>query len=197
MNLTQVSSQIRHEFRPLWLSTHVFPSFVIDGYIKAFFPSRIPNSIDPMIRKRMEASLNPAGQLFMGIYFEKDRHAQDIIQLLKFKLRFPDYNIDIGSWHTENTTYAQAVRDLLNNRNPKWVEWLKRNIFTQVRLETRNNVNVVIKEKFALPWMRRVTPKGPVPKSFLEEFGFDSEIVKTSRHHDGPEWNIEVSVSYG
>jgi hypothetical protein len=133
MGFTQVCSLIRTEFRPLWLSTHRFPLFALEGYFKAFFP-KIPRAskMDDKSRKRIESYHDAAGTLRLWIKPACIRDI-DILPLLKFRQRFPAYTIDFVSAHfAVKTPLLEFLTLLVNNDSFTWVKYIKQHSITQV-----------------------------------------------------------------
>jgi hypothetical protein len=159
LGLTQACTIIRTEFRPLWLSTHRFPLSVLDGYFRAFFPAPLRSSKNEELRKRIEKYHDPAGTL--RLWISKDTvKAADILKLLKFKLRFPAYTFTPISSHPQVDEDTASLSKLLNNKTPKWNQWIKSNAIKQVRIGVhkgyflRVSCYIVVKEPWAAPWMK-------------------------------------------
>ncbi|EDU44165.1 hypothetical protein PtrSN002B_003802 [Pyrenophora tritici-repentis] len=154
IGLTQVCTTIRKEFRPLWLSTHRFPLFVLDDYLKVFFPTPLRASqASDEVRKRIKSYYNPAGTLRLNLD-HSSKEEMDIHKLLLFQLRFPDYTLTPTAWSGLSGPPNAAmlvVSAVLNNKTPKWILWLKRRVITQVRLGV-NHMTMYI-------WHVRITVK--------------------------------------
>jgi len=148
IGLTQVCSSVRKEFRPLWLSTHCFPLYVMDGYLKVFFPAPLRASqVSEQVRERIKSYCDPAGTLRLWINHDS-LDAVDIQKLLRFRLRFPDYTIrPIPACSRIPKEAVNIFSAILNIKNPKWIKWLNQHVITQVRLRTENRhiLRVVIK----------------------------------------------------
>jgi hypothetical protein len=155
LGLTQVCTVIRTEFRPLWLSTHRFPLFVLDGYFKAFFPAPLPKSANADLRKRVEKYHDPAGTLRLWISDETMLNA-DIIKLLKFKIRFPAYTITPTFSQPDMIADLAFLTTIINCTNPRWIKWIQSNTIQQVRVGhcRKEGCRFVVKEKYASLWMK-------------------------------------------
>ncbi|RMZ73580.1 hypothetical protein GMOD_00008112 [Pyrenophora seminiperda CCB06] len=142
IGLTQTCILIRKEFRPLWLSTHAFPLGVMDGYLKAFFPLPLRASkASAEVRERIMSYSNPAGSLRLYITYDD----VDLHKLLTFQLRFPHYSIAPVLEHLHIPQQGvHFVKAALQNKNPKWVSWLKQHVITQVRLGEKRALGVVV-----------------------------------------------------
>ncbi|KAG9192127.1 hypothetical protein G6011_10861 [Alternaria panax] len=162
IELTQVCSLIRTEFRPLWLSTHRFPLFALEGYFKAFFPIiRWTSQMDEKSRKRIENYHDPAGTL--RVWVKKDCIRDiDVLPLLKFRLRFPAYTMDFISAQLEiKAPLIKFLTTLINNNSFTWVKYIKQQSITQVVLYAefyagrplRTALHVVIKERQMSEWV--------------------------------------------
>ncbi|KAF1942128.1 hypothetical protein EJ02DRAFT_454492 [Clathrospora elynae] len=229
ISLTQTCSLIRTEFRPLWLSTHRFPLFVLDGYLKVFFPPLrkpgpikveisslishepvnalpilagfsqafypTPPTITPeKLRKRMISYHDPAGTL--RLYITKDSLADtDMLRLLKFKIRFPNYTITPISSHPLNVPddTITTLSTLINHSNPTWLRWIKRNVVKQVRIgcapvwSATEQVRVVVKERYAPRWMKLFSPEPSPHRSLVEVLGLGEEVLG---------WKVNFGVDY-
>ncbi|KAF1843582.1 uncharacterized protein K460DRAFT_290651, partial [Cucurbitaria berberidis CBS 394.84] len=182
IGLTQTCSLIRTEFRGLWLSSHRFPLFALDGYFKAFFPTPPPASgpgpSPDTHRKRFDSYFDPAGKLRLWIRNE-DVTDTDILGLLKYKARFPQYTITpVAAAYTNVPEETVAfIAAIVNNSNPKWCWGIRDNVITQMRLifsGSSSNVRIVVKEKYAPQWMRpTLQPENNVPEGYLESLGLD------------------------
>ncbi|KAE8871091.1 hypothetical protein PTNB73_02550 [Pyrenophora teres f. teres] len=159
IGLTQACSMIRNEFRPLWLSTHCFPLYVMDDYLKVFFPPPLRASqASEEVRKRIEGYYNPTGTLRLNINHNSLEDV-DVQKLLWFQLRFPGYTITPTASCAEIPQNAVGiVSAVLNNKNPKWIKWLKRHVITQVRLRlnavvrNRDSVRITMKSSHFPGW---------------------------------------------
>lgn len=151
IGLTQTCTLIRTEFRPLWLTTHRFPLHVLNSYFKVFFPPPLRASqASDQARKRIESYNNPAGTL--RLYINKDSFSNvDIMPVLKFRVRFPQYTIvPVSADPYVGSGLLLYLRFLINNTNPIWIRNVERHLITQVRLQPRNLqlLRIVVKESY-------------------------------------------------
>jgi hypothetical protein len=160
IGLSQSCTQIRTEFRPLWLSTHRFPLSVVPSYIQVFFPTPLqPSRTTDVVRKRIAGYADPVGSL--RIWVTKESLIDiDIRQLLRHLIRFPVFTFTLAPLNVDPGIVAQ-IELLLNNKSKKWTNMLSRNAITQVRLRKESPrynkpLHVVVKELYAEDWMRKV-----------------------------------------
>jgi hypothetical protein len=181
IGLTQVCTQIRTEFRPLWLSTHRFPLYVVNDYLKTFFPAPLRLSQTTYeVQKRIASYIDPSGTL--GVFVNKDCLLDtDIRSLLKHRLQFPAFKLELFSPHPDiaKPETVAKISALIHNENAKWKKYLKRNIITQVCLRQENSrveeeVHVVIREEHAPTWMKNTTWPRRVGEGYLESLGLDA-----------------------
>ncbi|KAG9385594.1 hypothetical protein A1F94_002344 [Pyrenophora tritici-repentis] len=130
------------------------PLFVLDDYLKVFFPTPLRASqASDEVRKRIKSYYNPAGTLRLNLD-HSSKEEMDIHKLLLFQLRFPDYTLTPTAWSGLSGPPNAAmlvVSAVLNNKTPKWILWLKRRVITQVRLGV-NHMTMYI-------WHVRITVK--------------------------------------
>ncbi|KAI4623195.1 hypothetical protein J4E83_004587 [Alternaria metachromatica] len=194
IGLTQVCSLIRTEFRPLWLSTHQFPLFALDGYFKAFFPVlRGGSRLSEDVRKRIKGYSKTTGTLRLWIRMDCLKRV-DVLPLLKFRHRFPEYIITpkAAQPNVEKLT-MDSFTALMNTDNATWVSYIKQHRVTQVKLqisryEVRSSnlpMRIVLKEKYALDWMGSGFVRLPhVVEEYKEFLGLD------------PSWGVTFAVDY-
>jgi len=158
--LTQVCFTIRKEFRPLFLSTHCFPLFALEGYLKAFYPAH-PRKKDA--RARFDACMHPAGKL--RIYIGREGiPSSDILRLLKHASRFPRFYITpVPAPHFTDDVTITALNVLLKNSNPLWLHWIRNHVIKQVRVSFSYNrkdgwLHIVVKDMWAEKWMKSSYP---------------------------------------
>ena len=171
IRLTQVCSSIRKEFRPLWLSTHCFPLYVMDGYLRVFFPPPLRAS---QVSERSKNYRDPVGTLRLWINHDS-LDAVDIQKLLRFQLRFPGYTITPTPACSRIPKEAvNIISAILNNKNPKWIKWLKQHVITQVRLrssENRHSLRIVIKGNHFPGWGKFLSFLVHDHEDFIESLG--------------------------
>ncbi|EUC27333.1 hypothetical protein COCCADRAFT_111991 [Bipolaris zeicola 26-R-13] len=161
IGLTQTCTLIRMELRPLWLSTHRFPLFALDGYFKSFFPPPLrANQASDEIRQRVARYHHPGGTLRIWVNIDS-LVGIDILPAIKFHLRFPMYTFDLVSGHPRVTAEDRsAVSKFIHNPNATWTRCIKQHIITQVRLQIMDRtpgmefVRIVVKENQAPDWMK-------------------------------------------
>lgn len=185
--------RVRAEFRSSWLSAYRVPLNFLNTYLKAFFPLRVSNAL---VRFKPDAAAATnlriwVRQYNLGTAFD----GCDVTRLFKHKARFPHCIVTCQSILWSN---AEALRDmelLINHDNPLWRKSVSRGRISQVRLGMNTNsrqitFSIVVKEKFAEPWMKVVSaapPTGAVDR-FLQQYGFVEP--------EGHSWIARVSVDY-
>jgi hypothetical protein len=164
----------------------------LEGYIKVFFPVLRPTSqLGGKSRKRIQSYHNSAGTLRIWIkeIFMRDI---DILPLLKFRLQFPAYTIDIVSAHLEiNPPLMKFLTILINNDSFTWVTYIKQQSITQVLVQAesyagrplRAAMHVVIKERQMSEW---VEPGGYFKPLHLTELKRSLGVV-----------DLDCDVSFG
>ena len=186
IGLTQTCTQIRAEFRPMWLSSHQIPLERMATYVKAFFPVRLPGAVsfEP-------DALGPA-RLRIWIR-EQTFYPHDATQLFKFKARFPDC---VVTWHSlaYQDRYLQDLNRIISYNSTLWLKSLSgRSRISQVRLGVKEPVfmNVVVKETHSEPWMKKSFHAVTASEFdwFKKRFGWDREAV------DGVEIRFSVDSS--
>ncbi|USP77423.1 hypothetical protein yc1106_04697 [Curvularia clavata] len=85
-----------------------------------------------------------------------------MLPLLKFRLRFPKYNLHLVSGPLNVDSELMRIAEILvNNANTTWIRFIKQHIITQVlvkgsgRMQGTDPVRIVIKERHAPDWMRK------------------------------------------
>ncbi|KAI4697106.1 uncharacterized protein J4E84_000231 [Alternaria hordeiaustralica] len=194
IGLTQVCSLIRTEFRPLWLSTHQFPLFALEGYFKAFFPVlRGGSRLNEDVRKRIKSYSKATGTLRLWVRMDCLKHV-DVLPLLKFRHRFPEYTItpQPAPFNVDTLT-IDSFTAFMNTSHATWVRYIKQHRITQIKLQVSRYtvgpsnlpMRIVLKEKDALGWMG----SGLISQSHLVEeykrfLGLD------------PSWGVTFAVDY-
>jgi hypothetical protein len=116
----------------------------------------------------------------------------DILPLLKFRLQFPAYTIDIVSAHLEiNPPLMKFLTILINNDSFTWVTYIKQQSITQVLVQAesyagrplRAAMHVVIKERQMSEW---VEPGGYFKPLHLTELKRSLGVV-----------DLDCDVSFG
>lgn len=190
IGLTQTCTIIRTEFRPLWLTTHRFPLLALNSYFKVFFPSPLRASqTNDQVRKRIESYNNPVGTL--RLWINKDSFENvDIMPIFKFRVRYPEYTIELVSGHPEITPdRLEYLSALINNANPIWIRNVKRHVITQVRLQRQDGIDTfrtVIKQSHAPHWISpsRKLVKGEW-KEYVMSLGLDEKM-----------WYFDLGIDY-
>lgn len=189
--------QIRAEFRLMWLSTHKIPLSLVTTYLKVFFPIRLPKipSFKPL-------ALNaPNLRVFIRRDDMDSDHLDDVTRLLKHKARFPASVITCHSLPYYDGKVLRALERVINHSNVAWLQALSKGKFSQVRLgihtttstwdghKSQVAVDIVVKERFAEPWMKptlKAPPAGDLDR-FLERIGFAPDSIA---------WRVKVNVDY-
>jgi hypothetical protein len=191
IGLTQVCSKIRVDFRGWWMEGHRIPLCELERYLSVFHPrSSLKN------RHRFKACVNTAGRLKVWLR-KTEFHNRDILQLLKLKLKLPDYTILFEHGPDVKPEEARGLSDLVNNKTPEWLRWLRGRIVTQVRT-TRGSVRnsageqvhvlaVVVRAEHAPNWMRP-TVGGPPPEA--------RDLAKGLGLDGMEHWEARFSVKY-
>lgn len=131
---------------------HRIPFSELDRYLSVFL--RLPPKKD---RHRYEAYYNSSGILRIWIR-TSELNNTDLMRLLKFKVRLPDYKI-VFCHLPDSSELIQGLNQLVNHTHPRWLRWIRGNIITQVRLRkmainNKYKFYIVIKEQWAEDWMK-------------------------------------------
>jgi hypothetical protein len=187
--------QIRAEFRPIWLSTHKVPLSLTDTYFKTFFPLRMPKGLTRFKNDSVAASN-------LRIWVRKDElgtsyNGCNATRLFKHKARFPTCAITCQSIPQTEDRILRDLELLTNHDHSAWRKAVISGRISQVRLglntewntEKHVAMDIVVKERFAEPWMKGISVGPPVPllEKFLRQFGFETE----SRA-----WKTRISIDY-
>ncbi|KAF2125063.1 hypothetical protein P153DRAFT_400560 [Dothidotthia symphoricarpi CBS 119687] len=172
--LTQVCSQIRSEFRPLWLSGHKIPVHALERYFKIFLPP--PPARD---RERFDSYYNPAGKL--RIWVRKNELLDyDALKFVKVQRRLPNYTFVFQSVSHTSHLLMEGLMRILDNRNPTWVKWIRSHVVSQIRLSPDyrspnvHSVHIVVKERYATSWMKvAMQMDADIPSGYLASIGLD------------------------
>ena len=183
--LTQTSIKIRSEFRGWWMEAHLIPLCELDRYFSTFFPTLPRDSVD---QQRLSSFFKDSGSLRIWVR-ANELKTIDILRLLKFKLRFPDYKIVLEHPPSVEADVIAGLSTLVNNKHPKWLQWLRGNIITQARLKpcrTGGHVfHFVVKVDWAENWMRPCLTRR-IPDGFLSTLGLDGIA----------HWTFDFTVCY-
>lgn len=189
MGLTQVNSQIRSEFRPAWLSTHKIPLSVLPQYLKAFFPT-IKSSTSPKIRKKLESQYSPSGSLRLWLR-ESELVDANILSILRHAVRFPNSSITVEAMAGVSPDMVASIQALISNTTKAWVHDVGNNKITQVRVMAKKSrspwLRIVIKERFALEWMKSALTKEANSHEYLKGLGL-RDMADT--------WKVSFGVDY-
>lgn len=188
--LTQTCLQIRAEFRPMWLSTHRLPFNLTDSYFKAFYPARTPKTL-----ARFKPLISAAGALRIWVR-DSDLGTNwdccDVTRLFRHKARFPNCTITCAGISMVNDEVLRDFEKLLNHSDATWMKWVGKGRISQIRLGLNEDADkvyaiVVVKEKFAEPWMKAL-PSAPPTRDVMKalgRFGFEGDF-----------WVARFSVDY-
>jgi hypothetical protein len=191
MGLTQACSQLRSEFRPTWLSTHKIPLSALDTYLRTFYPHADP-SASPEAQRRLDTQYSPSGSLRIWIR-TSELADMNIIKLLKHGTRFPDFTFSVHALPDVSAKMLASIQALVVNKTARWVSGLHNNKISQVRLNPKGNLNapairVVVRERYAVPWMKRLLANHRIVASgYTESLGL-GEVEKV--------WDFEFGVDY-
>lgn len=180
MALGQTCAQIRAEFYPQWLNQVCVPLCTIEPFISIFFPTAQRNrSCSQLWRgvNRLRIFLRPA---------ELER--RNITRLLKLRNRLPNLTFEIShlDW-PESKISPSDMEQLLNNRNPLWLDWLRTHAISTVYigLYSIDPIRIVVKVKNAPTWMRNYF--ATIPDQYLESLGL--ECVSSSKFKFGVDYS--------
>jgi hypothetical protein len=171
IGLVNSCSQIRLEFRKLWMTGHRVGMANLEEHLSIFFP-------DPARPSKNSSNFNPAGQLKIhvkGSDFKVSKHIQ-ILRVLKLKARFPDFDFTFVEMCSDAPGVA-VLNALINNKHPGWLRWIRGRALSRVRLEkyhdARGHISIVVNEKYAPPWMKS-TLNQRVSTEYLRGLGLDA-----------------------
>jgi hypothetical protein len=117
----------------------------------------------------------------------------DVIKLLKHGARFPDTTLIVHSLPDVSAGMRASLQALISNKTERWVQALRHNKISQVRLQLNGNHNgpairVVVKECYALPWMKSsLTHRLAVADSYAKGLGL-GDVEKV--------WDFIFAVDY-
>ncbi|KAF2714223.1 hypothetical protein K504DRAFT_462651 [Pleomassaria siparia CBS 279.74] len=173
LGLTQTCTKIRVEFRGWWMENHRIPLCTLDRYLSTFYP------LPPLKnRHRFQAYVKTAGQLKVWLR-QSEFENKDILRLLKLKVRLPNYTIIFQHGFDVKASEARGLSELINNKNPVWLRWIRSRIITQVRTTTgrrRNDLDIVVRAQHAPAWMHALVPYAeprPETSRLAKELGID------------------------
>ena len=168
----------------------------MDTYFKTFFPQRTPKSL-----ARFKA--HSVAESNLRVWVRKEDlgtagNCGDATKLFKHKARFPSCAITCQSLpHMEDRTLRQ-LEQVMNHDNAAWRKAIISGKISQLRLGVDTLVHmdremvfvdIVVKERFAEPWMKAVfgNPPDKAMEQFLRGLGFS---------WDGLPWKPRVGVDY-
>ncbi|KAF1913200.1 hypothetical protein BDU57DRAFT_581743 [Ampelomyces quisqualis] len=156
IGLTQANSQMRSEFRPMWLSTHKIPLAAMESYLKAFFPPA-KSKASPEARERLNGQFSTSNALRVWIR-KSEINDVDITKLIRHALRFPDASITFHALSDGEPEILASLQDLLSNKTDRWINGLRGKKIKQVRLHFIPGrspcLEVQVNDRFATKWMR-------------------------------------------
>jgi hypothetical protein len=83
-----------------------------------------------------------------------------VLKLLKHAARFPDFTFSVAGGLDVAPNMLSTIHELLANKTPRWIEGVRYNKISAVRLHARGDFNgnptcrVVVKERYTAPWMK-------------------------------------------
>lgn len=171
LGLVQSCVQIRAEFRAWWLSALKIPLCALNRYLSVFLPRPLKKN-----KTLFEAYGNASGTL--RIFLRRDElECRDILRLIKYKVQCPNYTIAFKSMFGVSSDQVQGLDQLVNNRHPVWLRWVRANVISQVRIQLNETtyeprtVTLVLKERFAPAWMKQAFRQ--IPEEYPASIGLD------------------------
>jgi hypothetical protein len=168
------------------MDTHRIPLCNLHKYLRTFFPPR------PKSDKAYYAS---QGRLRVFLH-SWELHNRDLLPLIKHVHRFPRRTVETTHFNHQVGQQAQGLGQLLENHHPTWIRWIRASVVSQIRLDqpdTRHHrIILVVKEKYATPWMKCWASAGTreLPANeylgFLASIGLDTIVG----------WKFDFSVDY-
>lgn len=152
-------------------------------YITAFFPSRLPETIDIQPYR--------LGPTHLRVWLRADDlnldcsgYRPDMTRLFKLKARFPGCCI---TWDAFAYAYPdktlRVLSQIINNDNARWLKLLRGPHISQIRLgvcpvRSALRMSIVVKERYAEAWMKTI----PAPRKDVEVFaarvGWDTKALR-------------------
>ncbi|PVH98952.1 hypothetical protein DM02DRAFT_25018 [Periconia macrospinosa] len=171
MALGQTCAQIRAEFHPQWLNQVCVPLCTIEPFIQTFFPST---------QRKTTTTTTGRLQLWRGVdririfLRPSELERRNITRLVKLRNRLPDVTFEFShlEWQ-ESKIQPVDMQQLLNNRHPVWLHWLKTHAVSAVHVALYNPdpIRIVVKDKDAPGWMRNYFSN--IPDKYLESLGLE------------------------
>jgi hypothetical protein len=166
------------------MAAHRIPLGAVNRYFPVFFP-RTPKI--EQRRERFNSFFNAAGSL--RIFLRKDDLiGVDFMLLVRHKERFPDFVLNIEHLLEINAGQAKGLKELVNNKHPAWMQWVRSDAISQIRItgpSQDGKLRIVVKEEQATQWMRPTLHQKP-PAGYLATMGLDAVSL----------WEIEFGVDY-
>jgi hypothetical protein len=197
LSLTQVSTQLRSEFRPLWLPTNRIPLCALERYLKAFYPLPKPKASEKA-KARLASQFNPDSMLKLWIRAtELDNY--DWTKVFKLKVRFPNLIVgalaipskkDNSPLHIRSLT---ALNEFINTENKVFLHGIRTNKIVRVDSYANFSNRTPIEFRISMgcgygqDWMLARVPDPQKRKQLWKDMGL-SEVAK--------ECMIEYRISY-
>jgi hypothetical protein len=114
----------------------------------------------------------------------------DILRVLKHAARFPEFTFSVSGGPDVSAEALESIHALLSIKTPRWIQGVRSNKISAVRVHIKGlyiagpTINVVVKERYALAWMKRA---GPTMKGYAELLGLE-KVAKT--------WTLRFAVDY-
>jgi hypothetical protein len=187
IGLTQASTTMRSEFRPMWLSTHKMPLFALDGYLKVFYPR--PSAIASLeTMNRHESTYSRSGSLRVWVRkTDLDLPSVDILQVIKHKLRFPDFSFTVSAAVDVPSETTLAIQDIITNKKARWVRGIKGKKVSQLRLRWSHRyrhqcleATIVVKDECAPRWMRVPNNVNAKASDYAEALGLGATTERVN-----------------
>lgn len=164
----------------------------LDTYLKAYYPRINRPNTSLSTSNYLNSQFSASGSLRIWIRTSELENV-DIIKLLKHAVRFPKFTISVHSLHDGDAEMVSSLQNLVSNKTNRWVRGIQGNKISRVllyytRFSNRPLCWIVVKEKFALAWMKPyLGGPDPVPEGYLESLGLEG-VAKV--------WYVSFGVDY-
>lgn len=175
LGLAHSCSQIRREFYYSWLETHLIALSNAKSWLQTFFPVGIRKACIPF-----------ASGTFSIYVARRDFQNSDVLPVLKHLARFPECKVMFDrDRRTVSRSQLKGLVAFLRNNHPRWERWIANHVISQVRLK-EDKITIVVKDKYATPWMKKIFPISVPPVVFLASLGLNQQF----------HWEIRWAVDY-
>ncbi|KAH7120763.1 hypothetical protein B0J11DRAFT_490320 [Dendryphion nanum] len=153
LGFTQSCTQIRSEFRCLWMQGHRTFLNTLGRYLSTFYPNPRKKDI------ASEPYLGSTGKLRIIIRrSEILATSHDLLRLVKLKAKLSGYNFVFDHGFDVKPGILAGLNHMLNNTHPKWLRWVRANAIAEIRLDNCSiqpaRVRIVVNERYASDWMK-------------------------------------------